>query len=405
MDNKRINRNYWLLGLLLGAIWCTLLISQTHLVKKAYSNQKDVFHMKLDEALDQTLSPIDTIVPEQLDAIITNGLKQSGISDECEIGLVSIETGKFVYLSEDADSMSIAEDGFMYNILCVSASGREELHRLYIYFPEIENRFHWNIVMSYLSVFLLALLLLLCFIRFFFGIRRQHLINKFRENMIHNMVHELKTPLTTIDLASQFLMDQSVEKDEAMKASYLRMISDESKSIQNLVEELLTVFSSDKLAEKDKNDVFVNKLLQTVANIHRLALDECHGVINFDLQAEKDVVYGDLTHISNAFSNLIDNAIKYRNGDLVLTISTKNVGNNIRIEFADNGMGIEKSNLPLIFEPFARFNTDNKHYVKGYGLGLDYVNNVVKYHKGTITVESELHKGSTFVVTLPLKTS
>ena len=263
----------------------------------------------------------------------------------------------------------------------------------------------WSIITSYAILAVLVILLLFCFVRFFLGIRRQYKINEFRENMIHNMVHELKTPLTTIDLASQFLQDKSIVKDEATMNSYLRMISDESKSVRDLVDQLLTVFSLEKMLDQNTTDVFINRLLQTVAKIHQLSLDECHGVIKFDLQAEHDVVFGNLTHLSNAFSNLIDNAIKYRRDDLVLTIGTQNVGNTIKISFTDNGMGIDTANLPLIFEPFTRFNTDNEHYVKGYGLGLDYVNKVVKYHKGSITVDSVLHQGSTFVVTLPLKTN
>lgn len=264
----------------------------------------------------------------------------------------------------------------------------------------------WSIIASYMTLAVLVILLLFCFIRFFLGIRRQYKINEFRENMIHNMVHELKTPLTTIDLASQFLQDTSVVKDEATTKSYLRMISDESKSVRDLVDQMLTVFSMEKQPDENMTDVYINRLLKTVANIHQLSLDECHGVINFDLQAEHDVVFGNLTHLSNAFSNLIDNAIKYRRKeDLVLTISTQNSGNNIKILFADNGMGIDKANLSLIFEPFARFNTDNEHYVKGYGLGLDYVNKVVTHHNGTIAVESVVQQGTTFVVTLPLKTN
>jgi len=267
------------------------------------------------------------------------------------------------------------------------------------------NQTKWSIITSFAILAVLVILLLFCFIRFFLGIRRQYKINEFRENMVHNMVHELKTPLTTIDLASQFLQDKSIAKDEATMNSYLRMISDESKSVRDLVDQMLTVFSLEKVVDQNKTDVFINRLLKTVAKIHQLSLDECHGVINFDLQAECDVVFGDLTHLSNAFSNLIDNAIKYRRDDLVLTIGTQNVGNTIKISFADNGMGIDKANLSLIFEPFTRFNTDNEHYVKGYGLGLDYVNKVVKYHKGSISVDSVLHQGSTFVLTLPLKTN
>jgi two-component system phosphate regulon sensor histidine kinase PhoR len=149
--------------------------------------------------------------------------------------------------------------------------------------------------------------------------------------------------------------------------------------------------------------VYVHKLLKTVLEVHRLPLNECHGEVVFDLLANRDVVLGDLPHLANAFSNLIDNAIKYRKDNLVITISTRNVGDNLEIRFSDNGIGISRSDQKLIFEPFTRVNTDNEHYVKGYGLGLNYVMHVVEYHKGTIKLESELGKGSTFIVSLPLK--
>lgn len=404
MKNKKTNKNYWLLGLLLGVVWCIMLVAQTRLVRKAYSNQKDVFNLKLDEALSQTLSPIDTIYPEQLDSVISGGLARFGIDDPYELGLYSPEESCFIYATAGTDTVRVVKEGFKFNIVCGTPSGQLDMRLLYLGFPSIEHKIHWNTVMSYFGVIVLTLLVLFCFVRFFLGIRRQHRINEFRENMVHNMVHELKTPLTTIDLASQFLQDESVVKDEAMTQSYLKMISDESKSVRGLVDQILTVFSSEKLLEHNETDVYVNRLLTTVANIHHLALVECKGELHFDLQAERDVVYGDITQLSNAFSNLIDNAIKYRNGNLVLNISTQNVGNTIRISFADNGMGIEASNLPLIFEPFTRFNTENEHYVKGFGLGLNYVDHVVKNHKGTISVESELHHGTTFVITLPLKT-
>ena len=401
-NKKRYN---WWFGILVGGLWCALLLAQIYLAQKAFSNQKKVFHNMLDGALEQCLSTVDTVIPSQFDSLISGGLINNGITDESEIGLYNMDTERFVYYTKDSDTIQLTDEGFEYNFLCVSACGSQELYTIYVHLPDLEHRFRLNLLYSLMVMFVLALLILLCFVKFFFGIRRQYEINRFRERMVHNIVHELKTPLTTIDLASQFLQDKSLAKDEATMDSYLKMISEETKSIQTLVDEVLTVFSSNDLLERNKTDVYIHKLLKIVENIHHLAIVECNGVVNFDFQADRDVVYGDLTHLSNAFSNLIDNAIKYRKGDLELTIATRNVGNAIEISFTDTGLGIEQSNLPFIFEPFARFNTDNEHYVKGYGLGLDYVNQVVKNHKGSVKVESELNQGSTFVVTLPLKTN
>lgn len=220
--------------------------------------------------------------------------------------------------------------------------------------------------------------------------------------MVNSITHEIKTPLTTISLASQLLLDDSIEMDEQTKRSYLKMISDETKSIQDLVEEVLTMFRNKKTS-RQRVEIPIHKLLPTVLEVHRLSLNDCHGKVVFDFQAENDVVMGDLPHLANAFSNLIDNAIKYRKDPLVITISTRNVGNNIEIRVSDNGIGIAKSDQKLIFEPFTRMNTENEHYVKGYGLGLNYVLNIVEYHKGTIKVESELQQGAAFILTLPLK--
>ena len=250
-------------------------------------------------------------------------------------------------------------------------------------------------------IFFLSLLWLICYIFLLVNIIRMRRINEFRTKMVNSIVHELKTPITTINLACQLLGDDSVEKDSNTQHSYLDMISEETKSLQYLVDEALTVIRSRDFFERDYKPVAINQLLRTVANMHQLSLQECHAELRFDLKAQKDMVLGDYPHLSNAFSNLIDNAIKYRNGDLLLEIGTRNVDDKIEIRVADNGIGIDKTNLPFIFEPFTRFNTDNEHYVKGYGLGLNYVKTVVDYHKGNIGVESELFHGTTFFVFLP----
>ena len=249
---------------------------------------------------------------------------------------------------------------------------------------------------------IVLVLILFCFICLLFILLKQRKINIFRERMVHNMAHELKTPITSIGLASQLLLDDSVELDRPTEQMYLRMISDEVKTMETLLDEALMVFQSSK-TQRERKDIYVHRLLKTVAEVHRLSLNECHGEIVFDFQAEQDVVFGDLVHLANSFSNLIDNAIKYRQGAPLITISTRTAGENIEIRFSDNGIGIDKADQKMIFEPFTRMNTDNAHYVKGYGLGLNYVLHVVKYHKGTIKVESELGKGATFIVSLPLK--
>lgn len=397
------NNNWGLIGFTIGlvVVWVCLLISQIHLANRAFSNQKELFRVKVDDLIDESMQRFDSIDLDLISAHIAEKLNEKGIDETFQLGLFCEDENSFHAVSDNADEKSMLEKGFQYNLLSISD---EETHLdiLYIYFPNIEKRFFWDQLVNRIIMFFLLVLILLCFVSFFFILFKQRKINYFRERMVHNITHELKTPVTSISLATQLMLDDSIALDRESAHSYLRMISDETKTMQGLLDEVLTIFRNEQI-QREREDVYVHKLLTTIAEVHRLSLNECHGELVFDFQATNDVVFGDTVHLANSFSNLIDNAIKYRKGAPLITISTRNVEDTIEISFKDNGIGIAKSDQKIIFEAFARVNTDNKHYVKGYGLGLNYVMHVVDYHNGSIKLESELGKGATFIVSLPLK--
>ena len=262
----------------------------------------------------------------------------------------------------------------------------------------------WDIYLGMVLLAVMLVVILVCFVAIIIMITRESKAVRLRTNVTNHIIHELKTPITTINLTTQLLRDESVQKDPEATDSYLNIIEGESNSLKTLVDEVLTVFRTEQLPVRDMHEISMHELLQTVVKVHQLALEECKAEVHFDLGAENDVVLGDRIHLINAMSNLIDNAIKYRNGDLVINVTTRNVGNMIEIRIQDNGIGISKEDQKQIFEPFSRINTDNAHYVKGYGLGLSYVRFViVKHHGGVIKVDSELGEGSTFIVSLPTK--
>ena len=140
---------------------------------------------------------------------------------------------------------------------------------------------------------------------------------------------------------------------------------------------------------------------RAISNI-RLQVEKREGEIHLEKNAKENILFTDRIHLTNIIYNLVDNALKYTEQKPQIKISTENINNGIHISVSDNGIGISKENQKKIFETFYRVPTGNIHNVKGFGLGLSYVKTAVEKHGGNISVESEVGKGSTFKIFMPL---
>ena len=152
-----------------------------------------------------------------------------------------------------------------------------------------------------------------------------------------------------------------------------------------------------------RSDLDVHEIINQAIQNTQLLVDQRQGIITKQLEAVNCLINADKVHLTNIIFNLIDNAIKYTKDSPLIVVSTKDAGNGIEISVKDNGIGISKDNQRKIFDKFYRVPTGNVHNVKGFGLGLSYVLAVVEKHNGTINVDSELGKGSTFKIVMPYK--
>lgn len=218
------------------------------------------------------------------------------------------------------------------------------------------------------------------------------------------MTHELKTPISTISLACEALNDPDVNKSASMAGNYTRMIQEENKRLAQLVENVLQSALLDKSDfELQITEVDMHVVIQKVLRSFEMHLNRRKVTLDLSLNALKPVVEGDIVHLTNVIFNLLDNAIKYTPDVPEIRIETGNVGAAFVFSIRDNGIGISRDEQKRVFEKLYRVPTGNIHNVKGFGLGLSYVQVIVEKHHGYIRVESELGLGSTFTVTLPEK--
>jgi two-component system phosphate regulon sensor histidine kinase PhoR len=227
-----------------------------------------------------------------------------------------------------------------------------------------------------------------------------------KNDFINNMTHELKTPVSTISLALEFIKDKTVSTNSEKTEKYLNIIEQENRRLGSQIETVLQIAKLEKGDINLRHELLeINEILDQVVKNHAVQIEKFDATLDLDLHAEETNVMADKVHLTNIFYNLLDNAIKYSYEKPQIKISTSNTDNQLSVKISDKGMGIPKDHLNKIFDKFYRVPKGNLHDVKGFGLGLSYVKNMVELHHGTIEVSSKPGEGSEFTVMLPLQKS
>lgn len=255
----------------------------------------------------------------------------------------------------------------------------------------------WILIAS----FVLFALTTWCFIYMLHTILRQKRWSEIKNDFISNMTHELKTPIATVNAAIDALQHFRGMDDREKAKSYLDISQQELQRLSNLVEKVMQVsIEGNEELVLHKEKISVISVIEGIINSQRLKAEkEVHFQLHDSLEDPHLKV--DKLHFSNMINNLIDNAIKYSGEKVNIEITVKSKGSDTIISISDNGLGIASHYQQLIFDKFFRVPSGDIHNVKGFGLGLSYVKNIVDKHEGTIRVKSEPAKGTEFIITLP----
>ncbi|WP_443937334.1 sensor histidine kinase [Pedobacter sp. MW01-1-1] len=274
---------------------------------------------------------------------------------------------------------------------------------LIVSFPYKNSAILENLKAILVSSVGLLLVLVFIFSYTLYAILRQKKLSEMKSDFINNMTHEFKTPVATIMIASEALKDPEITEDKRRLQRLAGMIYDENVRLGDHIERVLSIARMEKNElEMNNAEVEMNDLILVALDSMSLQLQKRQAILHVHTDAEMATVFGDELHLSNVLYNLIDNANKYSISTPEITITTRNTDKNLIIEIADKGIGMTKEHSKRIFDQFYRVPTGNLHDVKGFGLGLNYVRDIVRKTNGSIKVHSEKDKGTRFEIILPL---
>ena len=392
-------------------------LSKALTVEEAQRLQHDVLKMRakyqrdvLDEVIFHMLDNAGTM-PLQSRIEDFKGLERYIAAELRNNGVVDMPFGIRVLDHNGRDTVynSIGDDcGKMIRQPLFENDNHSRAAMLEVCFPSSAlNKFIYGTVKFMLPSLLFTFVLLITFVFTLYMAVRHKRITKMKNDFINNMTHEFKTPISAISLAAQMLQDESVSKSPEMFQRLSGVISSETKRLRFQVDKVLqmSMFDDKNTAALNMKELDANELISGIVNTFAVKVNQGGGTINTKLEATDPYINADEMHLTNVVFNLLDNAVKYRRQDvpIELEIRTWNAGGKFMMSVKDNGIGMKKEHLKKIFERFYRVHTGNVHNVKGFGLGLAYVKQIVRAHRGTIHAESESGAGTTFVIVLPLK--
>ena len=242
------------------------------------------------------------------------------------------------------------------------------------------------------------------FVLLYRNLQRQRKLTSIKNEFISNITHELKTPIATVGVAIEALRNFNAINDPQRTKEYLDISRNELQRLSLLVDKVLKLSMFEKKEIELKYEPLdLKDVVNEVVSSMKLQIEKHHAIVSVNAEGDTSM-QADRLHLLSVVFNLLDNALKYGNGNIAVKFDLKEKENGVELSVADNGIGISQEYKDKVFEKFFRVPLGNTHNTKGYGLGLSYVAHVIQKHKGKIEIESQPGVGSKFIISLPKAT-
>jgi len=272
--------------------------------------------------------------------------------------------------------------------------------KILAYFPDTRSYLVKKMWLTLVASVLLILLVAGSFLIMLQTIFRQKKVSEVKNDFINNMTHEFKTPIATVSAAMEAMVSFDALKDQEKTKRYIDISQKEMGRLSGLVEKILSISADErKTLILNKETFDLSQLIQETAQRYVM---KGNGLVNIDFDPESTAyIHADRMHFQNIINNLLDNSVKYSKDTTKVTIKCLRQADYVIFSVKDEGIGISKEQQKHIFDKFYRVPTGDVHSVKGFGLGLSYVKQIVELHKGTIGVQSQPGQGTEFTIAIP----
>ncbi len=334
----------------------------------------------------------------RLRPVLTQYLKEKGVSipfqfylkqDDSTMNKSSFPAAllsKFPVITKSYPTYKLVDDNHYVRVLFTNP------------FSYIISKMKFIFISSVLLILLVVTSIFLLF-KMWFGEKRQSAI---KNDFINNITHEFKTPIATVSAAIEALTDFNVLENKEQTSRYLKHSKNELQRLSGLVDKILniSIYGNNQMEFKPEQ-LDIEATIRTIMQSHLLSSTKKVDFL-FNNNTNVNFIKADKIQFHHAITNVIDNAIKYSGDHVAVSIDCTVKDGFLILSFTDSGIGIPSRELPFVFDKFFRVKTNNNHLIKGHGLGLNYVKNILALHGGWHSLKSKPGQGSVISLAWPL---